>query len=86
MEPSHCLEEITVVVENLNELEHPDEYFVNKVDYKGHWIQLYCYSSTGWLDVLEISFIPFGTNSSYAKVCFQSNGKLHENFVILCSM
>jgi len=62
------VDETLIAVEHLNEIEHPNEYYVNKVRYDTHWVQVFCYSPTGWLDVMEITFMSAGENSSYAKV------------------
>ena len=62
------MEETLIAVENLNEIEHPNEFVVNKVRHNTFWVQIFCYSPTGWLDVLEVTYITDGANGSYAKV------------------
>lgn len=87
-DPTHCVDETLIAVELLNELEHPNEYYVNKFRYDIHWVQIFCYTPTGWLDVMEITFLSAGGNSSIAKVVSSSTGVLPAwlPFGFLCDM
>ncbi|XP_076802134.1 uncharacterized protein LOC143446401 [Clavelina lepadiformis] len=87
-DPTHCLEEILIATENLNEVEHPTEFYVNKVRYDDSWVQIFCYTPAGWLDVMEIDLCKYGENMSLAKVVSFSTGLLPAwlPFGFLCDM
>ncbi|XP_039271059.2 uncharacterized protein LOC120345604 [Styela clava] len=75
-DPEQCIEEMMNVVGKLNETEHPSEYFVNKVRHQDYWMQIFAYTPAGWLDVVEISFLPFDSQTSLAKISSFSTGML----------
>lgn len=87
-DPDECIVELMNSVEKLNETEHPHEYYVNKVKYQEHWIQIFAYTPAGWLDVVEISILPLGTSMSLAKVTSFSTGALPAwlPFGFICDM
>lgn len=87
-DPEQCIDEIMNAVERLNETEHPHEYFTNKVRHQDHWIQIFAYTPAGWLDIMEISILPFGNNTSIAKISSFSTGMLPAwvPFGFICDM